>query len=149
MSPAQEMKVMKAGNMIAARAIDDIDLQINYLLELWHRYTSGYQLARGLPGRDATCRDHRSPGHFDSRNGAEEARAEALLVKGISDAIDTIPNTPRRWHTALAFEARNLASRAAVWSSPVLPKDREELAVLILEARTMLLARLRRDGLLT
>lgn len=139
------MKIIES-SAITKTAIDN---RLDDLLVMWHRYRAGYSVGRGFSGRDATCRDFQTPTHWDWRNGALDGRVDAVIAKGVSDAVDTIPNAPRRWNTALAFEARNLASRAAVWSSPVLPKDKEELAVLVLEARTMLLDRLRRDGVLT
>lgn len=126
-----------------------IDNRLDDLLVMWHEYRSGYSGARGFSGRDATCRDFQTPTHWDWKNGALDGRVDAITAKAVSDAIDRIPNTPRRWNTALAFEARNLASRAAVWTSPVLPTNREELEVLVLEARTMLLVELRKDGILT
>lgn len=139
------MKIIES-SAITKTAIDN---RLDDLLVMWHRYRAGYSVGRGFSGRDATCRDFQTPTHWDWRNGALDGRVDAVIAKGVSDAVDTIPNAPRRWNTALAFEARNLTSMAAVWSSPVLPKDKEELAVLVLEARTMLLDRLRRDGVLT
>ena len=139
------MKIIESSAIIKTA----IDNRLDDLLVMWHRYRAGYSVGRGFSGRDATCRDFQTPTHWDWRNGALDGRVDAVIAKGVSDAVDTIPNTPRRWNTALAFEARNLASRASVWSSPVLPTNREELAVLVLEARTMLLDRLRRDGVLT
>jgi hypothetical protein len=139
------MKIIES-SAITKTAIDN---RLDDLLVMWHRYRAGYSVGRGFSGRDATCRDFQTPTHWDWRNGALDGRVDAVIAKGVSDAVDTIPNAPRRWNTALAFEARNLASMAAVWSSPVLPTNRDELEVLVLEARTMLLDRLRRDGVLT
>lgn len=139
------MKIIES-SAITKTAIDN---RLDDLLVMWHRYRAGYSVGRGFSGRDATCRDFQTPTHWDWRNGALDGRVDAVIAKGVSDAVDTIPNAPRRWNTALAFEARNLASKASVWSSPVLPKDKEELAVLVLEARTMLLDRLRKAGVLT
>jgi hypothetical protein len=126
-----------------------VDNRLDDLLVMWHEYRSNYSGARGFSGRDATCRDFQTPTHWDWKNGALDGRVDAITAKAVSDAVDIIPNTPRRWNTALAFEARNLASRSAVWSSPVLPTNREELEVLVLEARTMLLVQLRKAGVLT
>jgi hypothetical protein len=126
-----------------------IDVRLNELLVMWHEFRQGYSCGQGFAGRDATCRDFQTPTHWDWKNGALDGRVDAITAQGVSDAVDTIPNTPRRWNTALSFEARNLASRVAVWTSPVLPKDREELEILVLEARTMLTDKLRKAGILT
>ncbi|WP_054074999.1 MULTISPECIES: hypothetical protein [Comamonas] len=50
--------------------------------------------------------------------------------------------------TAISFMARNLACRAQVWSSPRLPIQRDELQVLLLEARNMLTRGLIAKGVL-
>ena len=59
---------------------------------------------------------------------------------------DVLNNTV--YYTALQFEARNLAVRHQVWSSPRLPKDRAEREALITEARNKLLRELEKDGVL-
>lgn len=135
--------------VIESAAKTTIDNRLDDLLAMSHQYRAGYAVGRGYSGRDPTCRDFQTPTHFDWKNGALDGHNDEVIAKATADAIDTIPNAPRRWNTALAFDARNLATGAAVWSSPVLPKDREELAVLVLEARTMLLDRLRKAGVLT
>lgn len=135
--------------VIESAAKTTIDNRLDDLLAMSHQYRSGYSVGRGYSGRDPTCRDFQTPTHFDWKNGALDGHNDEVIAKATADAIDTIPNAPRRWNTALAFDARNSATGAAVWSSPVLPKDREELAVLVLEARTMLLDRLRKAGVLT
>jgi len=129
-------------------AADAIARRLDDLLILWHQHRAGYSFAMGFSGKDSTCRDYRAPTHWDWQNGATQARAEALEVAALDAAIERVPNSPRRWNTALAFEARNLCSGAAVWTSPVLPRDREELEVLILEARNKLLQELRRAGVI-
>lgn len=125
-----------------------IDYQLDEMLILWHQHRHGYKVGRGYAGQDSTCRDYRAPTHFDWQNGAADARADALLVHGISEAMEKIPDTPERWNTALQFEAMNLATGSAVFSSPRLPQSREEREILTLEARTMLLRVLRRAGVL-
>jgi hypothetical protein len=139
------MKIIESSAITKAA----IDNRLDDLLVMWHQFRAGYSVGQGFAGKDATCRDFQTPTHWDWKNGALDGRVDAITAKAVSDAVDTIPNTPRRWNTALAFEARNLASRAVVWSSPVLPKDKEELEVLVLEARTMLLVQLRKTGILT
>lgn len=128
---------------------DLIEFKLDELLASWHRWRVNYRLARGYSGSDSTCRDHRTPGHFDWWNGAADARAEELLVKAVDAAMDKVPNIPERWNTALHFEAMNLVSGAAVWASPMLPKDRGEREVLVREARNMLLRELQRAGVMT
>jgi len=126
----------------------DIDYKLDELLINWHRYQSRYRHTRGYASQDGTCKDFRAPCHFDWANGAADARADALEVAAVDEAMEKIPNIPHRWRTALAFEARNLASGAVVWSSPVLPRNIEEREVLVIEARNRLMIELRKDGVL-
>jgi hypothetical protein len=125
----------------------EIDALLDDWLSRWHEFSSGYRMTRGYSGSDATCRDHRTPTHWDWQNGAEEDRGMKEEMKAFDKAIRRVPNHPERWFTCLAFEARNLASAAAVWKSPYLPIG-EELAVLRIEARTKLIEELSRDGII-
>lgn len=135
---------MKINDLPLLSAIDN---KLDDLLVCWHRWQSGYRLNRGYSKSDATCRDYDTPTHWDRQNGALEGRFDELQARAVNACMDRIPNAPHYWRTALAFEARNLASAAVVWSSPVLPRTREEREILVLEARTRLLVELRRAGL--
>lgn len=126
----------------------DLDAIVNDLLARWHRWRTTYQHTRGYPASDATCRGFSAPNHWDWLNGAADERADELLVQAVDNAVDRVPNTPQPWNLALQFEARNLASRAKVWTSPRLPRDAGELQVLRLEARNRLLIELQRSGVL-
>jgi hypothetical protein len=126
----------------------DIDHKLDSLLADWHKYAIRYRLSRGYAGTDATCKDYRAPGHYDWQNGATEAKSERIDMETMDDAMGNVPNHPHRWRTCLEFQARNLATGFSVWSSPVLPKRRDELEVLQLEARNRLLQQLRRLGVM-
>lgn len=139
---------MKRDAIDPTTARSEMDLRIDALLILWHQHRSSYRFASGYAGRDSTCRDYRSPGHWDWQNGATDARADAIEAQGVEDAANRVPNAPKRWNTALTFEARNLATGYAVWGSPVLPRDPEERAILVLEARNLLARELIRAGVL-
>ena len=127
----------------------NLEARIDELLEAWHRHRSSWALAKGYSNTDATCRDFRTPGHWDWRNGAEDARADRIEVDAVDAAMDQVPNAPRRWRTALEFHARNLVTGAAVWRSPVLPQEPAEREVLLLEAKNKLVTALYKAGTLT
>jgi hypothetical protein len=127
----------------------DLDWTVDDLLIRWHHWRSCYKAIRGFSASDASCQDHSSNTHWDWWNGAADERAEDERMRGVDRAIERIPNTPRRWLTAIEFEARNLSCGARVWSSPVLPKDPAELDVLRMEARNKLMSEFRREGVLT
>jgi len=120
----------------------DIESKLDDMLAAWHRYTAAYRAAKGHATRDSTCRDFRAPTHWDWLNGAQDEHTDKELMRLFDEAVQKVPNHPRRWHTALAFQARNLATGYQVWHSPVLPRG-EELEVLILEARNRLMRELR------
>lgn len=131
------------------QAVSPVDAELNDLLSRWHEYRHSYRPARGHSGSTAACRDAGSGSAWDWISGAEEARAEQQIMRGVDAAVDRVPDEPRRWQTAIHFEARNLHSGAAVWRSPRLPRDRAERDVLVLEARNRLLLELRREGVMT
>ena len=127
---------------------EDIDFKLDRLLAEWYGWRRSYRLTKGYSGSDSTCRDYRTPGHWDWKNGAAEGRADDLMVRAVDEAIERVPNAPQRWNTAIQFEAMNLHSGAAVWTSPMLPQNRAEREILILEARNMVLMELRRAGVM-
>ena len=128
--------------------LDAIDGKLNRLLACWYEWVRSYTHTRGYNAVDSTCRDFSTPTHWDWHNGAEDERAEQERMRGVDRAIKKVPNTPRPWRLALEFQAMNLYSESEVWSSPRLPKG-EELAVLRLEARNMLLRELQAAGVMT
>ena len=126
----------------------EVDAILDDLLTRWHDWKQGYRFAREYGG-DAAFRDAKSEwSAYDRDNGVPEEDYERSQMKAVDRAVERIPNHPQAWHTAILFEARNLAAGAQVWSSFRLPQSSEELQVLRLEARTMLLKELRREGLM-
>lgn len=128
--------------------VEALDGKLNRLLACWYEWTLGYSHTRGYSGSDSTCRDYSTPTHWDWRNGAEDERAEQERMRGVDTAIKRVPNDPRKWRMAIEYEAMNLHSGGAVWTTVRLPKG-DELAVLVLEARNMLLRELRAEGVMT
>lgn len=128
--------------------VEALDGKLNRLLACWYEWTQGYRHTRGYSGSDATCRDYSTPTHWDWRNGAEDERADQERMRGVDRAIKRVPNEPRKWRLVLEIQAMNLHSEAAVWSSDRLPKG-DELPVLLLEARNMLLRSLQEEGVMT
>lgn len=143
--PGWEAAVMFA---YVAPERDPLDLKLDLLLRAWHAYRQSYRATRGHQAATVTG-EYRTPGHFDYSNGAADARADDLVDKAVDQAIQRMPNEPRRWRTAIEFEAMNLCSGYAVWFSPYLPKDKGEREVLVLEARNKLMRELRISGVMT
>lgn len=124
---------------------NDTDYILNGLLVDWHHYCQHTAQRAGYPGKSAGFGQSRSNSQFDWENNIESELVDRRIMQGFDAAIQRIPQP---WLTALQFEARNLAVRHQVWSSPRLPTDRQEREVLILEARNKLLKELGKDGVL-
>ncbi|HYE70954.1 MAG TPA: hypothetical protein VD932_05450 [Aquabacterium sp.] len=132
-----------------------IDAAITYKLDnllaewfVWRRDKDRRKVGRGFPSTDGTSRDYRTPGHWDWKNGAQQARADEIELAGIDAAIERVPNAPRPWNTAIHIHAMNLVSPHAVWTSPRLPANSDERDVLMLEAMAKLMTELHRAGVL-
>ncbi len=140
------MQVIEMPKAVTQALRNPVDANLDYMLAGWHRWKSEQGHAQGYkPG--GIARYAESSNHWDWLNGAEDDRAEEQMMRGFDEAIDTIPDEPRRWRLALCFEARNLSTGFTVWSSPRLPQDPGERETLVLEARNKLLQKLHRSGL--
>jgi len=126
-----------------------LDATLDDLLCRWHLWRSAYSLVKGHANTDATCRQAVSSGLWDRENGVVDERAEDSIMKAVERSVDRIPNTPMPWNTCLQFHARNLYTGRSVWFSPSLPRDKDELALLLLEARNMLARRLMDAGVIS
>ena len=107
---------------------------LNEYLREWHIWGSGDSLAEGYPSRSPSC-----------ALGPAGSNGDEVDMETVDAVIDSIPQPHR---TALAFQARNLHSRAQVWSSPRLPANWEERQILLMEARNMLTRGLMAKGLI-
>lgn len=112
--------------IIEKKHIDEHQLNdlLNEILKEWHCWSANDSVGRGFGRHSASCRV--GPSGTTSWEVADMEAVDAV--------IDSIPQPHR---TALAFQARNLSSRAQVWSSPRLPLNWEERQILLMEARNM------------
>ena len=124
---------------------NDIQNVLSGMLADWHNYSRHTSEKHGFAGKAAGFGQSRSNSQYDWQNGVEDEMVDRRIMQGFDAAIQRVPQP---WFTALQFEARNLAVRYQVWSSPRLPTNRAEREVLILEARNRLLRELARDGVL-
>jgi len=125
---------------------DGIDTQLNRMLVAWHRWSAGFQDGRGYPSVTAICRSAKDCRQYDDEDDLLDDAIDSGEIDALDSAIDQVPQPHR---TALAFQARNLSSGAAVWASPRLPHSVEERAVLLMEARNMLMRLLAARGILS
>lgn len=124
---------------------NDIQSILSGMLADWHRWSTHTHHRGGFAGKAAGFGQSRSNSQFDWENGLESEMVDKRIMQGFDNAIQRVPQP---WHTALQFEAKNLAVRYQVWTSPRLPKDPQEREVLVLEARVKLLRELAKDGVL-
>lgn len=124
----------------------DINERLNDLLARWHAHCKGYSSGKGYPSSDLVCGQSKTSSVWDSWNGAEDDLANRRIMEAFDAAIWKVP---RPHLIALQFQARNLASRAQVWTSPLLPSDPMERGVMLMEARNFLLRELARAGVMS
>ena len=131
---------------------NDIHYVLNGLLADWHIWSQHTHARSGLPGKAAGFGQSKSNSQYDWEAGIESDLVDKRIMEGFDGAAERIRRTDidanTVYYVALCFEARNLAVRYQVWSSPRLPADRAEREALIGEARTRLLRELERDGVL-
>lgn len=123
----------------------DIDTVLNDLLASWHKWCSRYQFGKGYPSSDVACRQSKTSRQYDDQNGALDADVDQTIMEAFDAAMERVEQP---WRTALSIQARNMATGAAVWSSPRLPQDPIERSILIMEARNKLMKVLALDGIL-
>jgi hypothetical protein len=123
---------------------DATDAILDDLLARWHRWQTGFQVVP-QPGADPMFRNVKSGRTWDSTADIIEDEIDASTMEAIDFQVGEMPE-PKR--SAIYANARNLVARAAVWSSPRLPTDPMERAILVLEARNALMQRLLRAGVM-
>lgn len=112
------------------------------LLADWHHWSTGYALVAGL-GSSAMFRNAKSPRGYESEGEIADATIHNSTMEAINFHVFELAPIHR---TAIQINARNLCTGRAVWISPRLPKNMEERAILLMEARNALLARLVKAG---
>lgn len=123
----------------------EINEKLNDLLARWHAHCLGYSAGKGYPSGDAVCRHADTTSAWDWWNGAVDKEVDRKIMEAFDAAIWTIPQPHL---TALQFQAKNFHTGKQVWRSQRLPADERERAVILIEARTMLLKVLASGGVM-
>lgn len=123
--------------------------QLDGLLREWHQWQIGYS---PIPtcGADPMFRNAKSGKGWDSTDQVIDDELHGSTMEAIDCQVQELPDVPllRPYRSAIYAIARNLHVNANVWMSPRLPKDLDERAVVILEARNMLVRRLMAVGVM-
>lgn len=124
---------------------NDTDVILSDLLERWHIWARGFNVCNP-PGADPMFRNVKSGRrNWDSLDQIIEDDLSASTMEAIDFEVGEMPEPSR---SAIYAHARNLAAKYAVWGSPRLPQDAKERALLVLDARAMLVKRLLRAGIM-
>ena len=123
----------------------DEDEKLNDLLARWHVWASDERTAVGYPTVSPACKHYRASRQYDSDNGAFDQDRENDAMEAFDYCV-LLVQQPHR--TALAINARNLATGCAVWRSPRLPEDELARALMVSDARAMLVVLLRQRGVM-
>lgn len=118
------------------------DYLISDLLAAWHKWASGWS-GMASHGACAMFSGVRSSRQWDSANDVVDGSLHNDQMKAIDFHVMELDPVHR---TAIQIKARNLATGVSVWNSPRLPKDPEELAVVMMEATNALTKRLLAGG---
>ena len=123
--------------------------QLDGLLREWHQWQIGYS---PIPtcGADPMFRNAKSGKGWDSTDQVIDDELHGSTMEAIDCQVQELPDVPllRPYRSAIYAIARNLHVNANVWMSPRLPKDVDERAVVIMEARNMLVRRLMAFGVM-
>jgi len=117
----------------------DEDLILNDLLSRWHTWASDERTALGYPTTAAGAAQYRCSRQYDDANGALDQDVENVIMSGVDGCINSVSQP---WRNALYINARNLSTGSTVWRSPRLPADDLARALLVADARAMLVEHL-------
>lgn len=130
---------------------DESDAILDDLLSRFHAWMRGYRVCPE-PGADPAFRNAKSGRGWDSTQEILDGDLRATQMKAIEFCVsgDRLGHggmqEPHR--TAIYVNARNCYTGRAVWLSPRLPQDPEVRALIVLEARTELMRRLLKVGVM-
>lgn len=130
---------------IEHESIASEDATLNDLLSRWHTWASDERTAEGYPTVSPACKQYRASRQYDSDNGAFDQDRENSTMEAFDHCVQSV-HQPHR--TALAINARNLATGFSVWRSPRLPEDELQRALMVSDARAMLVVVLRVEGVM-
>jgi hypothetical protein len=124
---------------------NDAEAILDDILRSWHRWAAAHPHVAGYPHECVSCLPYRTSRQYDDANGAMEMALHDSHMAAV-DAV--IGRVAQPWRTALAINARNLATGVVVWSSARLPDDVAARALVVAKARSMLTDGLAQAGML-
>jgi len=129
------------------------DIQLEHRLAEWYEWRAPvlFDVGRGYRG-SSLGGGTSTASHWDSRTGVADELLDLDRVRGVGRAMKKIESAEKQsgvpWHRCLEQEAMNIANQSNLWENPLLPTG-EELEILRIESRTMLLRVFRLEGVLS
>jgi hypothetical protein len=123
---------------------DEQNAILDDLLSRWHSWARDFRLS-GQAGADPMFRNARSSRGWDSVDDILDGELQNGTMKAIDFQVSEMKDPHR---AAIYMNARNCYTGRNVWLSPRLPADKMARDKVIEEARTQLLGRLVRAGVI-
>jgi hypothetical protein len=127
--------------MVAA----DRSASLDDILSRWHSWQGGYKEVRGFKGRALVVGDFKISRQYDSENGALDDEIEDQTMRQVDFQVSEMTDPHK---AAIYVMARALCLGLMVFTSPRLPADPREKAIIINAARGVLIARLIEAGVI-
>lgn len=123
---------------------DDSKAILDDILSRWHQWAKSYSVVR-VAGSDPMFRNAKAGRGWDSADDIIDNEINGDIMKAIDFEVSEMQDPHR---TAIYFNARNCATGRHVWNSPRLPVDPQERALIVVEARNLLMRRLMAAGVI-
>ena len=123
---------------------NDSQAILDDLLSRWHHHCKHFSPVP-VGGADPMFRNAVSPKGWDSTADIADDTVNHAQMKALDFHVSEMQDPHR---AAIHVLARNCYTGRSVWLSPRLPADREERAVIVMEARNILTRRLMAAGVI-
>lgn len=125
---------------------DDSDAILDDMLSRWHTWQKGDCGVRGFNRKALLIGDTRAMRvQYESQLERQDDEHDALRCRQVDFQVRGMEEPYR---AAIYCDARNLCTGFAVWSSPRLPQNPQERAIVVKAARGFLTVRLRSAGVM-
>jgi hypothetical protein len=123
---------------------NDSNVILDDILSRWHFHCKHYSPVP-VNGADPMFRNAVSPKGWDSTADIADDTVNTAQMKAVDFHVGEMQDPYR---AAIHVLARNCYTGRSVWISPRLPADREERAVVVMQARIILTRRLMAAGMM-
>lgn len=124
--------------------IDDTRYILDVILADWHQWAKGFKIVASH-GACAMFSNVKSSRQWDSEGEVTDGNLHNSQMKAVDFNINELCPLHR---TAIGIQARNLVTGRSVWTSARLPTDIQKRAIILQDARTILINRLTAAGVL-